>query len=47
MLTRDEIAHLTLSQRQELERRLASFDQDRVEAVSWDALKAELAKRVP
>jgi putative addiction module component (TIGR02574 family) len=32
-------------QRRELERRLASFDQDRGQAVSWEQLKAELAAR--
>jgi putative addiction module component (TIGR02574 family) len=35
------------SQRRELERRLASFDQDRPQAVSWEQLKAELAARAP
>lgn len=29
----------------ELERRLASFDEDVADAVSWDQLKAELAQR--
>jgi putative addiction module component (TIGR02574 family) len=33
------------AQRHELERRLASFDQDREQAVSWEQLKAELAAR--
>ena len=33
------------AQRRELERRLASFDQDRAHAVSWEQLKAELAAR--
>ena len=33
------------AQRRELERRLASFDQDRAKAVSWEQLKAELAAR--
>ena len=33
------------TQRREIERRLASFDQDRVAAVSWEQLKAELASR--
>ena len=31
----------------ELERRLASFDQDRAQAVSWEQLKVELAARTP
>ena len=29
----------------EIERRLASFDQDRAEAVTWEQLKTELASR--
>jgi putative addiction module component (TIGR02574 family) len=38
----------TLSpQRRELERRLASFEQDRSQGVSWEQLKAELASRAP
>lgn len=38
----------TLSpQRRELERRLASFDQDLPQAVSWEQLKVELAARTP
>jgi len=42
-------ADLTLPpmQRRELQRRLASLDQDAVQAVSWDDLKAELAARTP
>lgn len=36
---------LTAAQRAELERRLATFDDDRVQAVTWDSLKAELARR--
>ena len=42
-------ADLSISppQRRELERRLASFDQDRAHAVNWDDLKAELAARKP
>lgn len=31
------------AQQRELERRLASFDQDRAQAVTWEHLKAELA----
>lgn len=34
-------------QRRELVRRLASFDQDLTQAVSWEELKAELAARAP
>lgn len=36
-----------LPQRRELERRLAGFDQDLPQAVSWEQLKAELAARAP
>ncbi|HVO45261.1 MAG TPA: addiction module protein [Steroidobacteraceae bacterium] len=35
------------AQRDELARRLDSFEQDRTEAVTWEQLKAELAHRVP
>jgi len=35
------------AQAQELGRRLASFDVDRSQAVSWEVLKAELAARAP
>lgn len=38
---------LTAAQRAKLERRLATFDNDRVQAVTWDSLKAELARRCP
>ena len=31
----------------ELDRRIASFDDDRAETVTWDELKAELAARAP
>lgn len=42
-------ADLSISptQHRELERRLASFDQDKVHAVKWEDLKAELAARRP
>ena len=33
------------AQRAELERRLATLDRDRSEAVTWEHLKAELGKR--
>ena len=36
-----------LMQLRELERRLASLDQDQAQAVPWDRLKAELAARTP
>ncbi len=35
------------AQRRELDRRLATFEQDRSHAVSWEELKAELAARTP
>ena len=38
---------LSPAQKDELERRLASLDQDRAESVSWTALKAELERRCP
>ncbi len=34
---------VSAAQRRELDRRLASFEQDRPDAVSWDDLKVELA----
>ena len=34
-------------QRHELERRLASFDRERAQTVTWERLKAELAARSP
>jgi len=36
---------LTTPQRAELDRRLATFDQDRREGITWAALKAELEQR--
>ncbi|MGA2538355.1 MAG: addiction module protein [Terracidiphilus sp.] len=38
---------LTAAQRAELDRRLASLDQDRCEGMTWAALKAELEERCP
>ena len=38
---------LTTAQHAELERRLATFEQDRGQAVTWESLKAELAQRCP
>jgi putative addiction module component (TIGR02574 family) len=38
---------LTPAQQAELERRLASLDQDRQNGVTWAALKAELEQRCP
>ena len=38
---------LTPAQQAEVERRLATFEHDRAQAVTWDSLKAELARRCP
>ncbi len=38
---------LTAAQREELDRRLASLDQDSREGITWAALKAELEQRCP
>ena len=38
---------LTATQKAELERRLATFDHDRAQAVTCDSVKAELAQRCP
>ena len=38
---------LTGAQQAELESRLASLDQDRLNGVTWTALKAELEQRCP
>jgi len=38
---------LSVAQKAELERRLATLDHDRAQAVTWDDLKAELAQRCP
>lgn len=35
------------AQRHELQSRLASFEQDRAQAKSWELFKAELATRAP
>lgn len=35
------------AQKDELARRLSSFDQDRAQAVTWEQLRAELARRRP
>jgi len=43
----DDHRPLTAPQRAELDRRLASLDQDRREGVTWAALKAELEQRCP
>ncbi len=46
----DSLGDATLpppEQRAELERRLANFDADLPDAVTWEQLKAELATRAP
>ena len=43
----DEDVPLPPAQAAELERRLASFDADRAQAVGWDELRADLARRCP
>ena len=40
----DQLA-LTSAQRSELDSRLASLDSDRREAITWEALKAQLERR--
>jgi putative addiction module component (TIGR02574 family) len=35
------------AQQSELERRLVTLEHDRAQAVTWDSLKAELARRCP
>ena len=41
----DHQVQLTPSQLAELERRLATLDQDRAQSVTWETLKAELEQR--
>ena len=41
----EEEIGLSAAQRSELERRLATLDRDRAEAVSWEQLRAELSQR--
>ena len=43
----DEDVPLPPAQAAELERRLATFEEDRSRAVGWDELKVELARRCP
>jgi putative addiction module component (TIGR02574 family) len=43
----DDDLPLTLAQRAELDRRLATLDEDRREGITWAALKAELEQRCP
>jgi putative addiction module component (TIGR02574 family) len=41
----DKDVPVTDAQRAELDRRIAGFDQDREDSISWDQLKAELRQR--
>jgi len=43
----EEDTPLPMPQFQELQRRMVSFDRDRVHATSWENLKAELIERAP
>ncbi len=38
---------LTAAQREELDRRLATLDEDRREGITWATLRAELEQRCP
>ncbi|MGB9235958.1 MAG: addiction module protein [Terriglobales bacterium] len=44
---RDDDIPLPEAQKAELARRLSSLDQDRTQAVTWEQLRAELARRRP
>jgi putative addiction module component (TIGR02574 family) len=43
----DNQVQLTSGQLAELERRLATLEQDRAQSVTWETLKAELERRCP
>jgi putative addiction module component (TIGR02574 family) len=47
----DSLEHESLplspAQQHELDRRLAAFDQDRAEGLSWEQVRAELERRCP
>ena len=43
----DHQVQLTPAQVAELERRLATLDQDHAQSVTWETLKAELEQRCP
>jgi putative addiction module component (TIGR02574 family) len=43
----DHQVQLTPVQQAELERRLATLDQDRAQSLTWETLKAELERRCP
>ena len=42
-----EALPLSDAQQHELDRRLATLDQDRAEGLSWDQVRAELERRCP
>jgi len=41
----DDDVPLSQEQQEEIERRLTSFEEDRLTAKSWETIKAELARR--
>jgi putative addiction module component (TIGR02574 family) len=41
----DKDVPVTEAQRAELDRRIAGFEQDRAQSISWDQLSAELGQR--
>lgn len=43
----DSEVSFSAAQRTELERRLSTLDRDRAQAVTWEQLQAELARRCP
>jgi putative addiction module component (TIGR02574 family) len=43
---KDSDVAVTAAQREELDRRMDSFENDRKHGVSWESLKAELAQRL-
>jgi putative addiction module component (TIGR02574 family) len=43
----EQQVQLTPAQQTELERRLATLDQDRTQSITWETLKAELEQRCP
>ena len=47
MVLADDQIPVTTAQQEELDRRLATLEHDKADAVTWDALKAELEQRCP
>ena len=43
----EQQVQLTPAQQTELERRLATLDQDRTQSITWETLKEELEQRCP